>query len=60
MPIDPNLNPILKEMWRLDEKMAAGEPLSREEKEFFNQHLAIIAEYYEKNDHYWNEKKPLD
>lgn len=58
MPIDQNLNKILKEMWRLDEKLAA-EDLSIEEKEFFNTHLETIMKYYESSSAYWNKKEEL-
>ena len=44
-------------MWRLDEKLAAGEALDEAEKSFYNSHLVDIAEYYAHNDEYWNNKK---
>ena len=59
MPIDQQLNVILKEMWRIDEKDSRGEALSPEERSFYNEHLGAIARYYRENDSYWNEKKPI-
>lgn len=56
MQIDPELNKILKEMWRIDEKMQGLNELSESEKEFYNQNLAVIKEYYSKNNMYWQEK----
>jgi len=60
MPIDSALNRVLKEMWRLDEKMTAGELLEKSEKEFYNNHVKDIANYYSRNDSYWNGKKIID
>lgn len=54
--LDPELNNILKEMWRLDEKATTGEALSSSEKEFFSAHLPTIQEYYSKNNTYWADK----
>ena len=59
MPVDPNLNVILKEMWRLDEKISAGEALTREELAFYHNNLQTIVDYYQKNNEYWQGKKLL-
>ncbi len=56
MAINQELNKILKEMWRLDEKMFANEVLNEKEKEFYSEHLEDIKEYYKTNSKYWNEK----
>lgn len=59
MPVEQVLNAILKEMWRLDEKSAAGQSLDASELEFYNLHLETIQKYYDENDHYWAEKSVL-
>lgn len=59
MAIDQELNKILKEMWRLDEKIVAGESLIETEKVFYNQYLETISNYYEKNGEYWQYKTKL-
>lgn len=59
MPVEPALNTILKEMWRLDEKLLAGQRLEAEEMVFYNQHLATIQEYYDINNSYWQRKQTL-
>ena len=53
MPIDENLNKILKEMWRLDNKQMKKEPLEMSEVQFYNAHLEIIQEYYWENNIHW-------
>lgn len=53
---DPELNAILKEMWRIDAKLIEGEVLAEEEQAFYNQNLNIIKEYYVKSSEYWNLK----
>lgn len=55
--LDQNLNLILKEMWRLDEKASRGEALTPEESDFYDAHLGDISRYYEKNSRYWSEKE---
>lgn len=55
--LDPELNNILKEMWRLDEKKIAGETWSDSEKEFFASHLSTIQEYYAASNAYWGNKE---
>jgi len=57
MPIDQKLNPILKEMWRIDEKRANEENLTQQEAIFYSDHLITIREYYNKNAEYWNERQ---
>lgn len=57
MSTEELLNKILKEMWRLDEKTRSGSELSDDEKKFYNNHLAIIQNYYLKNNEYWQDKK---
>jgi hypothetical protein len=53
MPIDQELNKILKEMWSLDEK----ENLNDSEKEFYNNNLDTIKNYYFTNNKYWQGKQ---
>ena len=60
MAVDAELNSVLKEMWRLDEKMYSGQPLSEEEEKFFSDNLPTISDYYKKNCCYWREKKILN
>ena len=57
MPIDQKLNPILKEMWRIDEKRNNQENLTQEEAIFYSNNLFTIQEYYEKNAEYWKSKQ---
>ena len=57
MPLEENLNKILKRMWLLDEKMNNGEMLDTEEKDFYNSNLSVIKKYYEENNLYWKNKK---
>jgi len=59
MPVNPELNKILKEVWRIDEKFMSGEILDPAEKEFLNEHIPTIQKYYRENGEYWNSKKPL-
>lgn len=56
MPVEESLNKILKEMWRIDEKSAAGEDLSFEESNFYNQNLQTIKNYYQNHNAYWQKK----
>ncbi len=56
MAIDLELNKILKEMWRLDEKMTNGHILGETEMDFYNKNLQTIQEYYIHNSEYWTEK----
>ena len=56
MPLEENLNKILKRMWLLDEKMNNGEMLDTEEKEFYSTNLLVIKKYYEENNLYWKNK----
>lgn len=57
MAQDKELNVLIKEMWRIDEKMKEGETLTEVEQDFFEKHLATIASYYHANNKYWNNKK---
>lgn len=61
MPIDKELNLILKEMWRLDEKRKANESFTSEENSFYEHNINTIVVYYESNARYWSVKsgKPL-
>ncbi len=56
MPVESELNKVLKEMWRLDEKVNAGGELSDAEKDFWNQNLDVIKKYYADNDEHWKNK----
>lgn len=60
MPIDENLNVLLKEVWRIDNKIMKKEELTDKEKSFYNEHLPIIKDYYVENYIYWKEKERLD
>ena len=60
MPIDENLNKILKEMWRLDNMLMKRETLSEEELKFYNQNLSIIKDYYYENHIHWKDKDRRD
>ena len=60
MPIDQDVSKILKEMWRLDEKLTSGIALDSAEKDFYNNNLETIVGYYEKNNSHWSSKKKLD
>jgi hypothetical protein len=59
MPIDEGLNKILKEMWRLDNKLMKKEPLESSEISFYNSNLEIIKSYYWENNIHWKEKERL-
>ncbi len=60
MPIDENLNKILKEMWRLDNKLMKKEPLEMSEVKFYNANLEIIQSYYWENNIHWKEKTRIN
>lgn len=53
MPINQDLNTILKQMWQIDERICSGETISEVEKNFFNDHLSVIQKYYEEKNTYW-------
>ncbi len=57
MSLNKELNKILKEMWRLDEKIVSGEELNKIENEFYEKNIYVIQEYYSKNSIYWHNKK---
>lgn len=56
MAINEELNKILKEMWRIDEKNIGGESISSEESDFYKNHLSIIKNYYHEQYLYWDKK----
>lgn len=56
MALEENLNKILKEMWRLDEKISVSDILTDSEKTFYYNNLQTIKDYYEKNNMYWKNK----
>ncbi len=60
MPIDQNLNTLLKEMWRIDNKLMKKEPLELSEISFYNENLEIIKNYYWENNIHWKEKTRLN
>lgn len=49
----PELNTTLKEMWKINNKVAKGEQPTKEEVDFFNGHLDVIESYYTSRSHYW-------
>lgn len=59
MAIDKELNIILKEMWRLDDKLKAGESFVIDESLFYALHIRTITAYYESNARYWKMKSKL-
>jgi len=59
MAINQELNVILKQMWQLEEKIKANNTLSDTEKNFYNQHLIHIKNYYSDNKNYWENKDTL-
>ena len=60
MPIDENLNKILKEMWRIDNKLMKKEELEATERSFYNSNLDIIKSYYWENNIHWKDKERLN
>ena len=60
MAIDENLNKILKEMWRIDNKMMKKETLEVSEISFYNENLEIIKNYYWENNIHWKDKLKLE
>lgn len=61
MAQNQELNKLLKEMWRLDEKLTGGKPgyITDDEIYFYNQNLSKIQEYYLKNSNYWKDKEEI-
>lgn len=53
MPVNRNLNTILKEMWRLHEKLDNNQYFETSESVYWHQHLQIIKDYYEENAIKW-------
>ncbi len=60
MAIDENLNLILKEVWRIDNKLMKKEELEDSERAYYNEHLPIIKDYYVENYIYWKDKNRLE
>ena len=57
MPLNPKVNTVLKEMWRLKEKRDNPEEiLSVSEINFWSEHLNLMAEYYLINSDLWREE----
>lgn len=59
MAQDLVLNELLKKIWVVDEKIVTGQPVTQEEKDFYNEHLSTIQNYYSSKSEYWNGKKPV-
>jgi len=59
MPIDQELNKILKEMWRLNEEINSGNNLTESEINFYNIHLEDIKKYYSKNNKHWMSQEKI-
>lgn len=54
MPLNPIMNTILKEMWRLREKIEdPQEVLSISENEYWLKYLALVTDYYDRNAIEW-------
>ncbi len=47
-------------MWRIDEVLISGKSITDTEKEFFNNNLPTIKNYYESNNKYWGSREILD
>ncbi len=60
MAIDENLNLILKEVWRIDNKIMKKEELEVSERAFYNENLPIIKDYYVENYIYWKDKNRIE
>ena len=60
MAQDLELNKILKEMRRIDEKILSGGILGSEEVDFYDRNLSKIKKYYFDNHEYWNNKSLLE
>ncbi len=56
MALNEELNKILKEVWRIDEKNTKGEFISGEEAEFYKKHVPTIKNYYREQYLYWEKK----
>lgn len=50
-------NAILKEMWRLNDLLAKGKPLSDIERAYYNKNYKLITVYYETRAEYWAGRK---
>ncbi len=53
MTHDLELNAKLKQMWAIKEKKDREEPLTNADIIFWDKHLQIIKDYYQKNAHLW-------
>lgn len=49
----PEMSATLKEMWRINNKVAAGEEPTIQEIDFFNSNLHTIERYYTSRSNYW-------
>jgi hypothetical protein len=59
MSLDPELNQTLQEMWRIEEIITTGGVPTPEEKQFYNETLSVIQDYYDKNSSYWKNKESV-
>lgn len=57
MPINQEVNVILKRMWSIDEQINAGDILNEEDINFFNSNIKLIQDYYVTNSKYWGTKE---
>lgn len=57
MPINQEVNHILKRMWSIDERINAGDILNEEDINFFNTNIKLIQSYYVDNSKYWGTKE---
>lgn len=53
MLLDEQLDSILKEMWRMDEKRMNGEAFTVDESLFWSNNIDIVIKHYESNARYW-------
>lgn len=56
---DQSVNIMLKIMWKLNNMLANGIPLSATDREFYNDNLSLIKNYYENKRDYWADKEPI-
>lgn len=50
---DEQVNKILSQMWELNNKIAAGEPLTEDQAKFFANNRKLMLGYYGKHYIYW-------
>lgn len=60
MAIDQEQNKKLHQVWDIDEKIQAGETISPEEKEFYNENFSMIVNYYQDKSDYWKTRNVLE